>query len=477
MTPNTPQEDVAQLANHLLISMVDDMNTYAAGTDKVMLNTRKLVAKCLEENPAVRTAIIDSPEGLKFFGEWLERTDRAGSADLAIRTGALLALNDHAHVTTNLAKHPSVKKFLKGLKDRVGDDDTGDTPLPLALFEHMYTDLQQLKRPMLDARLKGAAVMGYQGGCRSDEYSGALRGWEAGSHTRIYNNRVEVSYTDRKTSDTLETVTMSRNTEKSGFDAGQDILDIAQNWGFEIKDVKGSKATEFYQYVDFYVLRANLNGISDESFDAIVSGLHQAPNGNWLGLRTEPDGARIREELATMARARHDPDRAEADRFVNVAAGTKAEVEAIQAWWVQHGVSAKLLSPLPGPMLLTTARGSRGTLPLPMPVTAGTLSAELKSRMTSAFNEVDLTTNEELRDQLSALPSGLSGVPKWNTHSLRRGGTKLARELMVDSEAREEDINLHYGWFEEAMKGGKKRQMAYASTVPAKRRMRVTSLF
>jgi hypothetical protein len=48
---------------------------------------------------------------------------------------------------------------------------------------------------------------------------------------------------------------------------------------------------------------------------------------------------------------------------------------------------------------------------------------------------------------------------------------------MLQSEAREEDINRHFGWLEEAMKGGKTRPVAYASTLPVGRRLAVTRLF
>ena len=48
---------------------------------------------------------------------------------------------------------------------------------------------------------------------------------------------------------------------------------------------------------------------------------------------------------------------------------------------------------------------------------------------------------------------------------------------MDKSGAKDEDINRHFGWQEEAMKGGKKRAVKYAGTLPAERRIRVTKLF
>ena len=290
------------------------------------------------------------------------------------------------------------------------------------------------------------------------------------------------SYTDRKTSDTLETVTIARDTgEHSGFDAGQVIEDLASNWDMDIKSVKATGNSESYKYVDFYVLRVNLNGRSQESIDEIIHDIRTAPTGCGLGGQSTQDGKRIREELVAAVKHRSHHSRSEAERFVNVASGTYAEVRGIRHWWRQHGVSDDFSDQLPGPMLLTTVRGSRGTVPVPMAVTTGTLSSELKAHFEMAYDAVDFEADTDLANQLSALPSGLSGRPKWNTHSLRRGGAKLAREILLASGSTrsptEEDINFHFGWFEEAMRGGKKRQTAYASTVPAQRRMSVTKKF
>ena len=169
--------------------MIDDHNTYAAGTDKVALNVRRRIADCLQAHPAIQGPLIDTAEGIKFFGEWMERTDRAGSADLAVRTACSLARNDFPERKLNLLQDPVVKKFLKGLRDRQGDDDNGDTPLPLAMYQWVDNYLSHLKRPMLDSRLRAAGTMGFQGGVRADEFGGTTRGWEAGEHTRIYRDR------------------------------------------------------------------------------------------------------------------------------------------------------------------------------------------------------------------------------------------------------------------------------------------------
>ena len=110
-----------------------------------------------------------------------------------------------------------------------------------------------------------------------------------------------------------------------------------------------------------------------------------------------------------------------------------------------------------------------------MPFTPTSLAAELKREMEEAF--AALEPDGEAAAEIATLPTGLDGAPKWNTHSLRRGGAKKARDLMPVSKAMEEDINRHFGWIEEYMRGGKKRQIAYAGTLSATRRIAITKHF
>ena len=292
----------------------------------------------------------------------------------------------------------------------------------------------------------------------------------------MYRFRVEIYYTDRKSSDTLEIVTVTRDTEVSHFDLGADILTMAKIWGMQVREVEGANAQESYQYVDHYVLRLSLNGITEPTRKLISDGLVGVPPGVG-GLGHGTDGTRVREELLNAMKNRSGSHRTEQDRFVNAGMGTEQDMKEYAVWWRNRGLSDDLMEVIPGPMLLSTVRGSRGTLPVPMPILSGSLGAELKLRMERAYDQIDFTADKSLLNQLSALPQTLGGRPKWNVYSLRRGGAKLSRETMLDSGATEADINFHFGWFEEAMKGGKKRQVAYASTVPAERRMKVTKRF
>ena len=94
--------------------------------------------------------------------------------------------------------------------------------------------------------------------------------------------------------------------------------------------------------------------------------------------------------------------------------------------------------------------------------------------MKEAYQDTMERGSEAEYEELSALPMDLAG-PKWNSHSNRRGGTKRSRDTMEQSGARGEDVDRHYGWAIADFK--KTRQVAYAGTLPASRRMAVTAFF
>jgi hypothetical protein len=130
------------------------------------------------------------------------------------------------------------------------------------------------------------------------------------------------------------------------------------------------------------------------------------------------------------------------------------------------------VKPDPAPLLLATGPG--GVI-LPMAWTPGSLAAQLKAQFEAAAEAAESGGVQAELDEIATLPLSLSGQPRWNSHSCRRGGAKRARDLAHLSKAKSEDINRHFGWMEEAMRGGKRRAAAYASTLPVLRRLRVTS--
>lgn len=320
---------------------------------------------------------------------------------------------------------------------------------------------------------------------------GDIRGLEGGPRTKIFHNRVEVKYTDRKTSDTLETVTLARNTLASNLDAGQDFLDLASAWGREVVTIKTQHGVEQYKYIDYYVLRLSLHGLLDPAINLLKEKLDEAPEGHGLGF-WNGDGQKIRDALKEYATRRVTMEQGKC--YINVAEGTREELShqpegthlpgdrdlnALGRWWREQGFEVELN---PGPLLCTTIAGSAGRIPLMMPYTPGSLAANLRVEFMEAYEQVLAEGLEDEVQEVTDLPVGLHGVPKWNSHSGRRGGAKHARYLMnnfddllhPERKTLPEDINVHFGWLEEALRGGKARQVAYASTTETTRRTAVT---
>ena len=76
-----------------------------------------------------------------------------------------------------------------------------------------------------------------------------------------------------------------------------------------------------------------------------------------------------------------------------------------------------------------------------MPWQPGSLAGQLKSMIEEAAEHAEHCGDALVLDEIAALPLSLSGRPKWNSHSCRRGGTKKARDTAVASKALADDIN------------------------------------
>ena len=173
-------------------------------------------------------------------------------------------------------------------------------------------------------------------------------------------------------------------------------------------------------------------------------------------------------------------------RYINVAIGRLDELAVAEEvgagdearrpsrltkWWQDRGWS---VMPDPAPVLRSTLAGST---PLAMPWHPGSLATRLRAHIVEAAEQAPGGGEIADQDETVVIPMSLGGKPKWGSHSCRRGGAKRARDLAHlwgASPDIYEDINRHFGWLEEAMKGGRKRQAAYASTLPVQRRIRVT---
>ena len=111
-----------------------------------------------------------------------------------------------------------------------------------------------------------------------------------------------------------------------------------------------------------------------------------------------------------------------------------------------------------------------------MPWQPGSLATELKTNLEKAYQVCMEEGNPDFVNQISTLPISAAGV-KWNTHSLRRGGTKLARDLIMAkiSDATFEDVDRQGRWHTDATR--KDKQVSYAAMRSAAERIAVTRHF
>jgi len=450
----------------------------ATGTARIMQQVRQKVD--LFEKAKKLTNTLSRPSNLRRFGEWLEVTGCSGSVDLYLRVGGQMGLRDRGGKGDNVCKDASVQAYLSGLKKRQGDDPNSDTPLPLVMAVRSLEKLDAHPEPLIATRETVALETEFPGGPRVSEMAGAgvNHGAECGpGYCRVYANRVEYRYDHRKASNTAEFLTIARHTKTSGFDVGARIIKMAAAHGRAMEE-SFTETGEFFQFIDYWVVRVNLQGMTDPDVEQLDR------------LASRRVDVRTRKYLSREAKARRqakDSNR----RFLNVEGGTKAEMEEALAWWrSQKGIEASMT---PGPLLTSTMPGSKGRVATNHAWAPASLAAVLKDTFNEVFEELtrEQTTNqlaahveqaagvsqaaEQLMQQLSSLPQNLDG-PKWNSHSCRRGGTKLARELMDLSGASTEDIDRHFGW-STGRGNTKKQQVAYAGMLPVARRVAVTEFF
>jgi hypothetical protein len=483
-------ELLADAARHALM----DISGPAPGTFSVILSTRRLGAEFTEAKKVLKP--FETENGLVLFGHWLMDNNNAGSLDLRLRTAAALGRNDNRLIRHDLSKTKKLKALIRERDRRFGSDRDADTPLTYGMFVRLYRKLKRGKRPRLDSRLLMALILEYAGGVRVGEAAGAggRHGWEGGAHARTCANRVEV-YLDRaKNSTVRETVTISREME-SGIDFGADLLEFAAAWGITVSEVTADSTLEAYSYFDTAVVRVSLNGMTPERVEELAADLDEAQQ---LHDRAIP-------ALAAAARRRREQH--DGARYVNVCEGTLDELAPLVPpgtrvpgreqpwwrpclescsdletgarmpgadllWWLERGYDASIND---GPVLLSTIAGSRAAVVSTMPWTPGALAAELRAEFKEVYADLLLNGSEEERRELASIPAGPLGLPKWASHSCRRGGTKRARDTRHLTGASEEDINRHFRWHTAEFK--KNMQVSYAGMLSAEQRMAVTRHF
>jgi len=465
-----PSEDEKQkVMDDVLRTCVRTMAGLGHGTGQIIKQIRT-------KEKVVRTEsklkdLFTSEAGLEYFAEWLAKYGMAASTiALYVRLAGQLGRDDPKGDGSDKARTPRVKAIIKNLEKEIGTDRDADTPLTLSMFIRSLKKLRGHTQKLISTRDGSALVMGFQAGTRCGEEASDEHGWQLMKHTRIYQDRVEIRLDDSKMSTTAEFVTLARHTTgRAALDFGAMLYELAEAWGRKVIYSEKGEGGEEYDWIDFSVVRLNLQGMHGDTaaLNELIDDIQGAPGLTW----------HERKHLMSVVVDRSNNKR-EAARYINLYGGEESECDRVTAWWLSRRAfyDAKVVS---GPALCSTLPGSGGTRPGFHTFSSGSLSSTYKKTFEEAFDELMEEQDEDAIKELSCLPANLSG-PKWNSHSCRRGGTKLAREIR-DAEtdeslrATEADIDRHFRWVSDQLT--REQQIAYAGMLSAKQRCRVTMKF
>jgi len=415
--------------------------------------------------------LFTSVAGLEYFAEWLARYGMAASTiALYVRLAGQLGRDDPNSDGEDTARTHRVKEIIKNLEKEVGTDRDADTPLTLSMFLRSLKKLRVNPKRLLATRDGPALVMGFQGGARCGEEASDEHGWQLMKHTRIFADRVEIRLDDSKMSTSAEFVTMARcTTGRAALDFGEMLYEMAAEWGRTVVQGEKGDSGELYDWIDFSVVRVNLQGLHGDTaaLEELKEDLKAAPGLN----------QRECKHLMDVVIQKSNNKR-EGSRYINVFGGEEMDCERVLTWWLSRRphYGAKVVA---GPALCSTLPGSVGTRPGFHSFSTGSLSSTYKKTFDEAFDELMSEEDDQVIAELSCLPANING-PKWNSHSCRRGGTKLAREIR-DAEtdemqrASEADIDRHFRWISEHLT--REQQLAYAGMLSSKQRCRVTKKF
>ena len=115
-------------------------------------------------------------------------------------------------------------------------------------------------------------------------------------------------------------------------------------------------------------------------------------------------------------------------------------------------------------------RPSSGRYPLHQPASVGNMSRTVSH----AFRDA----HEAMASQGVVVPDvPPGGVPKWGTHSARRGGAKRAMDTRHLSKVSALAIDFHFGWDEQAHSKEHTMQWMYAGIAHRSERAMVTRFF
>ena len=168
-------------------------------------------------------------------------------------------------------------------------------------------------------------------------------------------------------------------------------------------------------------------------------------------------------ELTKRARTRVNNNNT-SGRFVNVFGGSRAAAQSCADDMKRLGKWGCDVAD--GPLL----RSTYGRFALHQPMSVGAASKLVKE----ALQFADVQECAAGRPARDVRPGA---VPKWGTHSCRRGGAKRALDTRGLSGVSPIQIDFHFGWDEMAHARDHPMQTMYAGTADRIDRIRVTAFF
>ena len=407
-------------------------------------------------------AVVKSPAGLVAFGEWL--TDKStitaqATVEAYVRKAAMRGIPDAKVRAEAFGDGGELAAFLKCIQKRLEAKERRDTALSGGMFGQLLKDSQtDRSKPLLRSRDRLSLLEGVPGGARCAEQSE----WLA-TNTAIYEDgaapRVEILVEETKAGGHHEQyVVLPAWLRTSKIDVVKEVRAHAEAWNIpEVYDEERRCHT-----FDHYYLRVSLAGFKGKPEE--VAALTEAIAKYSPGLSKE-----VREDL--IRRIGDRADGAEPDRWLPVQCGRHAACELAAERWREArrpGGEAFELKVVGAPMLHATLGGGRR--PGIMPWSKGAIYDTWKAKFTEVYQRM----KREGRD--SELPVLRQGDElKLATHSMRRGGMHMARNLQGRSGVDEDAFDAQFRW-DEAARDAVMR-LRYGGEAAAIRRIRVVEWF
>ena len=407
-------------------------------------------------------AVISKPAGLVSFGEWLADKSTITSQstiEAYVRKAALRGIPSTTERSKAFEEGGALAAFMKCIQKRLEAKEKRDTALSGGMFAELLKGLSSDRtKPLVASRDRLGLLEGVVGGARCMEQSE----WLA-SNTAVYEDgpvpRVEILLEETKSGGHHEQyVVLPAWLRTSKIDVVKEVRAHAEAWGIpEVYD----DDRNCYTY-DHYYARVSLAGFKGKPDE--VKAFTEAVAQCSPGLSQETKAELYR-------RAAERADGPEPDRWLPVHCGRHAACEAAVAKWAaaRRANGKRFDVQVVGAPILQATMGA-GRRPGIMPWSRGAIADTWKAK----FNEVYHRMKAEGRyRELPVLRQG--DELKLATHSMRRGGMHMARDLQGRSGVDEDAFDAQFRW-DEAARDAVMR-LRYGGEAAAIRRTRVVEWF